>query len=148
MAKEQVLFFNEEDWENQFNSKEDIEPIETDDLPDAPKDEEIEEEEEEEATEEAASEDVEESEEKVEEPVREEEKDEYADAITLDDYFAKKKKPVAKKEVRKVEEVKKANLEKVDAKKEKVATIESNLRGMETYTAATAKTEYDNLLGF
>ena len=87
-------------------------------------------------------------EEKVEEPVREEEKDEYADAITLDDYFAKKKKPVAKKEVRKVEEVKKANLEKVDAKKEKVATIESNLRGMETYTAATAKTEYDNLLGF
>lgn len=108
MAKEQVLFFNEEDWENQFNSKEDIEPIETDDLPDAPKDEEIEEEEEEEATEEAASEDVEESEEKVEESEEEsEEEDKFTRLESLTaaaEYIANKYKLEFDKTTLKTEE--------------------------------------------
>ena len=78
----------------------------------------------------------------------EEEKDENDDKQTLDDYFANKKRALPKKEARKVEEVKKANLEKVETQKQKVTTQESNLRNMETYTAATAKTEHASLLGF
>ena len=53
-----------------------------------------------------------------------------------------------KKEGRRVEKVKKANIKKVSYQKEKVATIESNVKTFETYNAATAKTEHANLLGF
>lgn len=68
MAKEQVLFFNEEDWVNQFNSQDNIEVVGEDELPDAPVEEtEDVEEEEKEEKEDVEQEETTEEEEKEEE---------------------------------------------------------------------------------
>lgn len=76
MAKEQVLFFNEEDWVNQFNSTEDIEVVGEDELPDAPVSEEDVEEQEKEEEEIAPVEESEETTKEAEEEKEEEDEEE------------------------------------------------------------------------
>jgi hypothetical protein len=75
--------------------------------------------------------------------------DEYLKSQTLEDYLASKKKTVvAKKEIRQVEETKKANLEKVESSKAKTSTIDNVLRAAENYNAGLTKPTTNSLLGF
>ena len=83
-----------------------------------------------------------------EKPEEEEEKDEFANAMTLEQYLAEKKAPVARKEARKAEEVKKENLQRTENTKEKITTITSNLTNKDVYSIATGKQETAKLLGF
>jgi hypothetical protein len=53
-----------------------------------------------------------------------------------------------KKEARKPEELKKANIEHATEFKQKTSTIESKLTNQEIYNAATGLSEHNNLLGF
>lgn len=62
--------------------------------------------------------------------------------------MASKKRVTAKKEVRQVEETKKANLEKALASKVKTETIVSQLKASEGYNAGVSRPETNNLLGF
>jgi plasminogen activator inhibitor 1 RNA-binding protein len=81
-------------------------------------------------------------------PVKEEEEEEESKELTLEEYMAQKKKSTLRKEARAPEQLKKENIEKVDAEKQKVETISSNLRNQETYSIATGKNENAVLLGF
>jgi len=56
----------------------------------------------------------------------------------LDQFLATKKVTNFKKEARKPEEVKKANIEKAEEKVNKVQTISSTLKNQEVYNAALA----------
>ena len=53
-----------------------------------------------------------------------------------------------RKEARAPEALKKENIEKVEAGKQKVETISSNIRNQETYNISTGKNENAVLLGF
>lgn len=100
MAKEQVLFFNEEDWVNQFNSNDNIEVVGEDELPDAPVEETEDVEEEEKEDEEVEQEEKSEDEE-------EEESDKYSRLESLTaaaEYIADKYKLEFDKESLKTEE--------------------------------------------
>lgn len=104
MAKEQVLFFNEEDWVNQFNSQDNIEVVGEDELPDAPVEETEDVEEEEKESEEVEQEEQEEEEDKQED---EDESDKYTRLESLTaaaEYIADKYKLEFDKESLKTEE--------------------------------------------
>jgi len=58
--------------------------------------------------------------------------------LTLDQFMAGKKVSHEKKEARKPEELKKANIEKATGKVEKVTTITSKIANQETYNASLA----------
>lgn len=84
-----------------------------------------------------------------EKPVeREEEPEEETKGLTLQEYLAQKKKATIKKEARKPEESKKANLEKVERTGDRTETKQNSLKNQELYSAGTAKTENVQLLGF
>lgn len=53
-----------------------------------------------------------------------------------------------RKEARKPEEAKKANLEKKDQEKDKVSTLNTAIKAQDTYSISTGKSETSNLLGF
>ncbi len=78
----------------------------------------------------------------------EEKEEEEEKGLTFQEYLAQKKKATFKKEARKPEELKKTGIEKVEAQRDKVESINSNLRNNELYNASTAKSENANLLGF
>jgi hypothetical protein len=67
---------------------------------------------------------------------REKEEEEEEKHLTLEQFYEGKKKTHFKKEARKPEELKKANIEKASEKVEKISTIASNLRNQETYNAS------------
>jgi hypothetical protein len=68
--------------------------------------------------------------------------------MTFQEYMAQKKLTGMKKEARKPEEVKKKDIEKVEAPKGKATTITSNLKNQETYAISQAHDENAALLGF
>jgi plasminogen activator inhibitor 1 RNA-binding protein len=78
----------------------------------------------------------------------EEEEEENTKELTLEEYLAQKKKSTIKKEARKAEELKKDNIERVETGKQKVETLESKIRGNETHTIASGKSDQNTLLGF
>ena len=67
-----------------------------------------------------------------------EEEEEDTKELTYEEFLAQKKKVNFRKEARKVEEVKKENIEKVGVQKDKVSTLTSHIRANETYTGSTA----------
>jgi len=62
--------------------------------------------------------------------------------------MAQKKKVNIRKEARKPEEMKKANIEHAEKEKNKTETIQTNLKNNETYNIASTKGENASLLGF
>lgn len=78
---------------------------------------------------------------KGESPAKEVEEEEETKGLTLEEYMAQKKKPGFKKEARQAETLKKDNIEKVDASKQKVETNPTHIRNQDTYSIATGKTE-------
>lgn len=71
--------------------------------------------------------------------------------LTLEEFKAQQKAKqmnLKKAETRKHEEIKAKNVEAVDASKEKVASIASNMNNNAFYNAGSAKTENADLLGF
>ena len=67
---------------------------------------------------------------------------------TLEEYLAEKKLANIKKEGRKPEESKKTNIERVEEEKDKIHTLNKNLRNAEIYNAGSALSEHNVLLGF
>ena len=59
--------------------------------------------------------------------------------MTLEDYLASKKTSTLRKEARKPEEVKKANIEKATENKQKQSTQTSQIKNQETYNVATGQ---------
>ena len=53
-----------------------------------------------------------------------------------------------KKEARKPEEVKKANLQKAEAEQDKITTLNKTLAGSETYNISSLQSKDNTLLGF
>lgn len=101
---------------------------------------------EEEATEKPQEETVKEGEEKPrEEPVEEEEE---KGGMTLEEYLAQRKTVNIKKEARKPEEIKKANIEKAERAEDRNEPKQSSIKNQELYNVSLAVSENAQLLGF
>jgi len=85
----------------------------------------------------------------LEDEQRKKEEEEEAKTVTLSEYLEKQKVTKQfKKEARKPEENKKLNVEKVATEKEKVATLNTQLKSNEVYNVSVGQSKDNQLLAF
>jgi len=79
---------------------------------------------------------------------RMEEEEKEKNLRTLDDFLAGKKVSQFKKEARKAEEVKKTNIEKKTEGKDKISTLNNQLKDQDVYSVSVGQSAENKLLGF